>query len=126
MIAHYDEETRVCVLDTDLTFDDDHKEYTLYAIFENHPYNVRFYDIDGTTLLATTYSTYGQPAKDPGIVPSTDESGLEIDETYAFKGYSATLIAMNQLTDKVIANNKVTLNNITVTKDLNFYAMYKK
>ena len=126
MVATYDATTKTCSLTSPLSYSDSNKEYTLYAIFINHPYTVRFYDADGTTVLATTQSTYGQPAKDPGIVPSTDESGLAMDRTYKFKGYSRELVPINTVTDRVIRENVVNVGSIIVTRDLNFYAVYKE
>lgn len=126
MVATYNEATHTCSIVRTLNFDNSTKEYTLYAIFENHPYSVNFYDVDGTTLLATTYSTYGQVAKAPNILPSTDESALANDETYKFKGYSRTIVPLAQATDRLIAESLVDLNTVNVTRDLTFYAMYKK
>jgi len=126
MVASYNEASKTCDLVQTVTFDDDHKEYTLYAIFEQHPYNVTFYDVDGSTVLAVTTATYGRPAVDPGISPSTDESVLPMDRTYKFKGYSRTLVPIAGVTDRVIRENVVDVGTIIVTRDISFYAVYKE
>lgn len=126
MVANYDPITNTCSIIDPLTYDNDHKEYTLYAVFENHPYNVTFYDVDGTTVLAVTHSTYGRPAVDPGIEPSTDESALDMDRTYKFKGYSRELVPIAGITDRIINEHVIDVNTIIVTRDISFYAVYKE
>jgi len=126
MVASYNETTHTCDMMQSLQFDSNTKEYTLYAIFENHPYNVTFYDVDGSTVLAVTHSTYGRPAVDPGINPSTDESSLAMDRTYKFKGYSRNLVPIAGITDRVILENVVDVSTIVVTRDMSFYAVYKE
>lgn len=126
MFATYDATTKTCTIVNPQTFSAEKDTIVLYAIFENHPYNVKFYDYNGTTHLTTTYSTYGTVVKDPNISPSTDESGLQLTETYKFKGWSKEPINPNNVTDKVLRENLVVLSNINVTKDMNFYAVYKR
>lgn len=124
MIATYDSTTATCSITTPLTFDDDHKEYILYAIFEQHPYTVTFKNPDNTTFTTTT-STYGRPVTAPSMVPALDDSALELEETYKFKGYSKELLATNA-TDREIQAALIDLNTTLVTRDMTIYAVYKK
>ena len=124
--ATYDPTTKTCTIINPQTFSSERTVIILYAVFENHPYSVTFYNADGTSVIETTYSTYGEKAKVPKVLPVIDESGLELAKTYKFKGYSRTLISPAQATDYVIQQNVVNVEGINVTKDLEFYAVYKE
>lgn len=99
---------------------------TLYAIFQEHPYTVSFKNPDGS-IYATTTSTYGQSVKDPDIIPSIDNtiSGLDLYQTYKFKGYSKEPISINA-NDRQINQALINLNNTYVTHNMDLWAVYRK
>ena len=109
---------------TPQNFSDQKSVVTLYAIFREHPYIVTFRNPDDT-IVATTASTYGQPVKAPDLIPATDESGLQLEETYKFKGYSREKVALNA-NDRQINAALVKLNQIYVTHDMELYVVYRK
>lgn len=105
-------------------FSEERNVITFYAIFRETPYIVSFKNPDGT-VVATTTSTYGQPAKKPSLVPSVDESGLQLTETYKFKGFSKERVPLDA-NDRVINQSLVNLNNIYVTHDMDLWVVYRK
>ena len=105
-------------------FTEEKNAVTLYAIFREHPYIVSFKNPDGE-VIATTASTYGQPAKKPALVPSVDESTLPLTETYKFKGFSKERVSLDA-NDRVISQSLVNLNNVYVTHDMDLWVVYRK
>jgi hypothetical protein len=98
----------------------------LYAVFTQTLYTVQYYNPDGT-LLTTRATTYGRPIPDPGIWPSYDPGNLELEEVYAFKGYtreqSNALPTNKNRLNSILLNLKTT----SVTEDgIQIYAVYLK
>lgn len=128
--ATYDPTTRTCTIINPQTFSAERSTILLYAVFENHPYDIFFHNPDGE-VLACTHATYGQKAVLPDIVPSIDESGLPLTQTYKFKGYSHnTPVDPDAITDDnkdyMLREYLVDVANFTITKDQHFYAIYVK
>lgn len=91
-------------------------DYTYYAIFEIHKYEIVFHDGDGSVLDSKTieYGTQGIP--EPSKVPYLDDSELDLYSTYGFVGYTD-----NQLTNKV-----VDLAGTTVRNNTDYYPVFEE
>ena len=89
-------------------------DYTYYAIFEIHPYVLKFHDDVGGEF-AEVKVPYGEIAQAPSALPFKDDSQLGLYETYDFKGWSSS-----------IGGELVDLSTITVTSDEEFYAIFEK
>ncbi len=105
-------------------FTDSKNVITLYAIFQETPYTVTFKNPDGA-IVATTTSTYGQPAKAPNIMPSIGGTDLSLIETYKFKGYSRDMVPLTA-NDRQINQALINLDNIYVTHDMDIWVVYKR
>ena len=128
--ATYDPDTRTCTIINPQTFSVERSTILLYAVFENHPYDVYFHNPDGT-VLAITHSTYGTKAKLPDIMPSIDEGGLPLTQTYKFKGYShGVAVDPDSINDDnrdyMLREYLSNVADFTITKDQHFYAVYVK
>ena len=128
--ATYDPDTRTCTIINPQTFSIERSTILLYAVFENHPYDVYFHNPDGE-VLAITHSTYGTKAKLPDIMPSIDESGLPLTQTYKFKGYSHNVAVdpdsiNDDNRDYMLREYLSNVADFTITKDQHFYAVYVK
>jgi hypothetical protein len=69
----------------------DKYDYTYYAIFEIHEYELRFHNDTGTQVDDIVKVPYGQMARIPNSVPYKDDSGLDLYGTYNFIGYSSSV-----------------------------------
>ena len=100
-----------------LTLQSDVHDYTFYAIFSIHKYNIIFYDGNGTDQYVKKI-TYGSPLEAPGLsefIPYKDDSALERDKTYKFVGWALT-------PEGAI----VDLSRYNSTKDYEFYSVFKE
>ena len=92
------------------TFSASNDVITFYAVYSIHKHQVDFCQVndDGTvTLIETQYIPWGTCATLPADIPWKDDSGLDIDKTYKFLGYS---------TDK-LALEAIDLNNFPIYRD---------
>ena len=91
-------------------------DYTYYAIFEIHKYDINFYDGDGS-LLETKQVAYGTTSIPlPSKVPYKDDSNLDDYTTYKLKGY----------TDNTLTNKIVDLNSTTVRNNASYYPIFEE
>ena len=89
-------------------------DYTFYAIFTIHEYELKFYSHDGLTELETVRVPYGAKAVPPTLIPYRDDSSLDLYESYDFQGWS---LAVN--------GSLIDVTSITVSGDEEFYASFK-
>lgn len=94
---------------------EDKYDYTYYAIFEIHSYELNFYNDSGTLIETVVEVPYGQMAKTPDTIPYKDDSQLSLYETYNFKGYSSS-----------VGGELIDVSTILVTSDEDFYAVFEK
>lgn len=93
----------------------DKYDYTYYAIFDIHSYNLNFYDDTGTIIENVIKIPYGEWAVTPDVIPYKDDSQLSLYETYNFTGYSSR-----------VGGDLVDVSTIKVTSDEDFYAIFEK
>ena len=100
----------------DYTFTNENKILKLYAIFAIHAFAMRFYNSDGSTLLETTHESYSviPGIREPKVVPSKSATGLDLYETYTWRGWAKRLDP----------TTIVDLSKITPTADIDFLAVY--
>lgn len=91
-------------------------DYTYYAIFTIHQYDIYFYDGDGTIIeqLKRDYGTIGLKA--PEKIPYLDDKELDLTVTYSFVGY----------TDNTFTNKVVDLSKITVRNNTYYYPVFEE
>lgn len=125
IVADYDAGTNKCVANAafnSVQFSPENSVITFYAIFRKHPYVITYKNPDDSVLTTRT-ATYGDNIPDPGILPSTDETGLALEQTYSFKGYTkerANAITTKNKLKTVLLN----LSKTSVTQDTAVYACY--
>ena len=73
-------------------------DYTYYAIFKIHSYDIIFYDGDGSTLFSTIlpYDTPGIEV--PSLIPCLKDDNIDLYLTNSFVGYTDNPLT-NKLTD---------------------------
>ena len=69
-------------------FKEDQKTYVFYAIFTKTKHAITF--MNGNEVHDTVYVTFGEPLVEPKSIPYKNDSDLDLTETYAFKGYTAS------------------------------------
>lgn len=86
-------------------------DYTFYAIFVLHKYQVRFLDGDDTDLVEPLAIAYGEKVGSlvPTKIPHLNDSELPQDQTYSFIGYKTS-----KSSSKVIDIEKYVIRNDTV------------
>lgn len=103
-------------------FSDSNTVITFYAIFIKHPYVITYKNPDDSVVTTMT-ATYGDPIPDPQIICTTDESSLELEQTYAFKGYTREkgncITTANKLRSVLLDLSKT-----SVTQNTSVYACY--
>ena len=93
----------------------DNYDYTYYAIYKLHQYEMSFYNWDGTgEPIEVIKVEYGSTITTPNAIPYKDDSGLGLYEAYDFNGYSLT-----------IGGEKIAVEKMTATSDRKFYAIFK-
>lgn len=91
-------------------------DYVYCAVFTIHEYELSFYNTDGSLVGGNIVKVpYGNNVVVPTEVPYKDDSGLELLQTYNFKGYSLT--EKGDVTD---------VTELKVTSDRRFYAQFDK
>ena len=102
------------------------KDYTFYAVFEDHNWEVNFYIVDDdekTMRLAHSYQVVdGRMLHDPKLLLSRDESNLPDDKRYRFLGFTQKATGNN------VTNNPNTLvadlDSLKAVRNYNFYALF--
>lgn len=93
-------------------------DYIYYAIFEISKYLVSFLDGDGSLIEGkarpVAYGTEG--IEPPKQIPYLDDSALDYEKTYVFKGY-----AVNPTTKKII-----NLEKQIITNDITYYPVFEE
>lgn len=97
-------------------------DYTFYALFEKHPYNMEFYSngelVDNFTII------YGYPLKNSNVLPAHTDDSLKLEETYRFLGWSENANQFIVTTEKEA--KLVNFSLLRAVKDYKFYACYIK
>ena len=88
-------------------------DYTFYAVYGIHKYEMTWMDGDGTTVLTTTAVPYGQAIEEPLAYPYKDDSKLDREKTYKFIGWS---LMQN--------GNPIKLKSYQATRDYTFYSSF--
>ena len=125
IVVDYDASTNALKANTNfdnIKFSDTNSVITFYAVFVKHPYNIEYHNVDDS-LITTLTATYGEPIPDPKIICSTDESALDMYQTYKFKGYT------KERTNSITTASKLKsvlldLSKTQVTQDTIVYACY--
>ena len=102
-------------------------DYTIYALYEKHPYNCVFYNIDKNNPVNSVTVLAGENLGDhidPVAYVHPDEDSLSLEESYRFLGFT-------QNDNKVIVKNKeeaslVDFSKLLSVTDYRFYAVYMK
>jgi hypothetical protein len=103
----------------------DQFDYTFYAVFTRHEFQITFLagtEDTGYRTIETMGIPFGDPLRVPEALPAIDESGLALDMRYKFLGYT-------QNKNNVIAAsaNKADIRNVPnmlATQDYVFYAVF--
>jgi hypothetical protein len=109
----------------ELTLDNDVYDYTFYAVFTIHKWNIRFLSgtkTDNLTLIAEYQVPHGDVLYTPSVLATLDESALPDDQRYKFLGYTqnlANVIAASADTAKLTS-----VTNMLSTQDTDFYAVF--
>lgn len=113
---------------------EDQTDYTFYAVFEDHHWEVKFYTVDdnGTeTEITNTYGNsigytvvHGNVLHDPGyLVVSPKEAETAITDRYRFLGYTRRIVDNNVFSSASLAPI-VDFSSIKATQNLKFYAAF--
>lgn len=95
---------------------EDKFDYTYYAIYDLHSYNISFYNWDGEgDPIEVIKIPYGSYITTPNAIPYRDASDLSLYEAYDFNGYSLTPGGEATAVEKMLS-----------ISDRSFYAAFKK
>ena len=100
----------------ELRLTEDQFDYTYYAIFEIHSYDIIFYDGDGSVLSSKVLEYGTEGIEEPLAVPYLDDSALDLYKTYGFKGY----------TDNPLTNKIVDLSMVRVRGTVKLYPVFEE
>ena len=99
-------------------------DYTFYAIFTLHEYEVNFY-IGKEKLDSASYTCpYGSYLTTPSIIPSYSDSSLELEERYRFLGWTQNQNALVVTSEKDA--KLVNIDSLLSVQNYNFYAVFIK
>ena len=104
-------------------FDATKFDYTFYAVFTIHTWQMNFYS-DATTTFKTLGAVHGDLIQEPDAIPTKDESNLGATERYRFLGWSQS--NQNLIVDAVASAKLVDPKTIVAAADMNFYAVFIK
>ena len=104
-------------------FKADTYDYTFYAVFTIHAWEMTFWKEVGSTFK-TTSVVHGQPITAPSDVPALDESSLGPTERYRFLGWSQN--SNNLIVGTEGAAKLVVPENIIASANMEFYAVFIK
>ena len=113
----------------------DKTDYTFYAVFEDHHWDVRFYlvnddgserEIENTYGNKIGYSVvHGSALHDPNyLVQNPKEDSLPITSKYRFLGYTRRISGENNIYGSATLAPVVDLTTIKATQNLKFYAAF--
>lgn len=97
------------------TITEDVYDYTYYAIYTVHEYEMTFYQGDGEEPIKIKVP-YNKNLTTPNTIPYKDDSALGLYEAYNFVGYS-TIENSTEVMD---------ITSMVAISDRNFYAVFKK
>ena len=109
----------------ELQLEPDNYDYTFYAIFEDHYWDINFYIVEDNGDLTKAYSTsvkHGTTLSDPGLLLSRNEATLAADKRYKFLGYTRKINGNNIASSANAA--VVNLSAYKATSNLSFYALF--
>lgn len=104
-------------------FDANTYDYTFYAVFTIHAWEMTFYKAPGSTFK-TTSVVHGEPIPTPSDIPALDENSLGATERYRFLGWSQN--STNLIVTTEGAAKIVTLESIIASANMEFYAVFIK
>jgi len=114
---------------SNLEFSAQNDVYTFYAVFSITSFNISFWNpnqIPGSGQpLYSVDVNYGTMLSDPPILPSMDESGLELEERYTFLGWVVDK-EDGIVTNKAKAKTVKLSNIMSQNTDRAFFACYCK
>lgn len=101
-------------------------DYTFYALFEKHPYEMRFYsggDQD-ENLVDVFPVLYGYTLENSKVVPSYTDDSLGLEEVYGFLGWTedSSVCVVENVQDAKL----VDFSQLRAVKNYKFYACYKR
>ena len=100
-------------------------DYTFYAVFEDHYWDIKFFVVEDDETLtekASYKAIHGSTLHDPGLLVSRDETSLAADRRYKFLGYNRKPNGNNVVSS---ANASVVdLTTFKATSNYNFYAVF--
>ena len=108
-----------------LRIDPNIEDYTFYAVFEDHFWDINFYVVEdnGDLVLAHHEAVkHGTTLTDPGLLLSRNESSLADDKRYKMLGYTRKITGNNVASSSTAPVIK--LDTIKATSNLNFYALF--
>ena len=103
------------------------KDYTFYAIFTIHQWNIRFLAGENENSMQQIESvnvTHGELLTTPQTIPSMNEDSLPLEQRYRFLGWTQNI-------KQVLVNSEgeaklVNIDNMLATQDMDFYGVFLK
>lgn len=119
---------------SELQLEEDVFDYTFYAVFEDHHWEISFYTVDDNgneTEIVTQYGSsigysivHASTLYDPGyLVTHPKESEADIFEKYRFLGYTRRISGNNVYSSESLAA-VVDFSTIKATQNMKFYAAF--
>ena len=120
----------------------DKYDYTFYAVFEDHYWDISFYVVENggslTPITKKGYNSDGQSIDvsvnykavhgsiltDPNIIPTrSDEATLGLEKRYRFLGYTRKIVG-NNVYSSANAVSVVNFSKLVATANMSFYAAF--
>lgn len=105
-------------------FSQDNKVYIFYAIYKKHEYTISFYNYDGVTLLAEKKVPYNEYLSEPNLMPYRDDSMLDLDKRYGFKGYTIDKLQTNITNENEIKDIVKDVSTMVSDRNWDLYACF--
>lgn len=103
-------------------FNESQKDYTFYAVFTLHEYEMSFYV--GQDLVKTMFIPFGSVLSDPQILPSYTDANLGLTEVYKHLGWTQN--EKIKIVERASQANLVDFSKMLSVQDYRFYAVFKK
>lgn len=113
-------------------FDEDNEEFTFYAIYKKHQYEIHFDDLGALsedTYTETSKVTYGESLEEPSKIPSRDKQESQLGEEklttrLAFKGWTTIQDNAGIVNPSLVNSIIVDVSSYKADRDYYFYAVF--
>lgn len=117
-----------------LTLDQEKTDYTFYAVFEDHHWEIKFYTVDDNgnenEIMSSTGNSIGYSVvhanvlHDPNVlVDRPNSESLPLEQRYKFLGYTRKISGNNVFSSAGLAS-LVDFSTIKATQNMKFYAAF--